>query len=108
MTSEVAFVTQHTSLWHVLAPSSQRFVRQINLNLDRYEREIGASDDSSRRGFLNEVAFQLARFKSDNSRATMSEASAAARDRLATLERGVGALDEPCGAEIDTVAAIEA
>jgi hypothetical protein len=108
MTSEVAFATQHTSLWHILAPTSERFVRQINLNLDRYAREISVSDDPSRRGFLNEVAFQFTRLKSNDTDATIREASAAARSRLATLEREVhGAVDDPSGVEISTVGAIQ-
>ncbi|WP_456703132.1 hypothetical protein [Bradyrhizobium sp. USDA 4449] len=37
----------------------------------------------------------------------MSEASAAARSRLATLERGIGALNDPSGIEIEAVSAIE-
>jgi hypothetical protein len=84
-----AFTTLHTSLWHILASTCERFVRQINLNLDRYTRGINPGDEPSRRGFLNEVAFQLARLRSIGSDATVSEASAAARDRLAKLERGM-------------------
>jgi hypothetical protein len=108
MTSEIAFATQHTSLWHILAPTSERFIRQINLNLDRYAREIRAIDDPSRRGFLNEVAFQFTRLKSNTTVATIPEASAAARSRLAALEREVrGAVDDPSDIEIDTVNAIQ-
>jgi hypothetical protein len=108
MTSEIAFATQHTSLWHILAPTSERFVRQINLNLDRYAREIRTIDDPSRRGFLNEVAFQFTRLNSNAAVATIPEASAAARSRLATLEREVhGAVDDPSDIEIGTVSAIQ-
>ena len=108
MTSEVAFATQHTSLWHILAPTSERFVRQLNLNLDRYAREISVSDDPSRRGFLNEVAFQFTKLKFNDTDTTIQDASTAARRRLATLERELhGAIDDPSGVEISTVGAIQ-
>jgi hypothetical protein len=108
MTSEVAFATQHTSLWHILAPTSERFIRQINLNLNRYAREISVSDDPSRRGFLNEIAFQFANLRSNDMEPTMSDATAAARSRLAALEREVhGAVDDPSDIEIDAVNAIQ-
>jgi hypothetical protein len=108
MTSEVAFATQHTSLWHVLTPTSERFVRQINLNLDRYARELSVGDDPSRRGFLNEVAFQFARLKYHTDNATIFDACTSARGRLATLEREVrGAVDDPSENEIGTIKAIQ-
>jgi hypothetical protein len=108
MTSEVRFATQHTSLWHILAPTSERFVRQLNLNLDSYAREIKVSDTPARRGFLNEVAFQFTRLKFNDTNATIGEASAAARSRLATFEREIhGVVDDPSGLEIGTVGAIQ-
>jgi hypothetical protein len=108
MTSEIAFATQHTSLWHALAPTSERFVRQINLNLDRYARQVSFTDEPSRRGFLNEVAFQFTKLKYTAVDATIVEASAAARSRLATLEREVrGAVNDPSGDEIDSIKAIQ-
>lgn len=108
MTSEIAFATQHTSLWHALAPTSERFVRQINLNLDRYARQLSFSDEPARRGFLNEVAFQFTKLKYTVADANIIDASAAARSRLATIERQVrGAVDDPSDNEMDSVRAIQ-
>src|SRR5277367_5263546 len=60
MISGSDFCKLYTSLWRELAPTTDIFVRRINLG--QYERdfaEIKISTAPNRRGFINEVAFEL-------------------------------------------------
>ncbi len=60
MISETAFAQHHSSIWRELIPTSELFVRRINSEL--YEREFAplhSSIDPGRRGFINEIAFNL-------------------------------------------------
>lgn len=108
MISEVAFATQYASLWHILAPNSERFVRRLNLNLKRYRPESSHADETGRRGFLNEIAFQLAYLKTTKPNPTIEEASAIARSNLSRLDHSQQAnLTGPSTSEIEIVAAIE-
>jgi len=61
MISEVTFSTKRASLWQALAPNSERFIRRINMNLNRFGVPILGGVEASRRGYLNEVAFHLAK-----------------------------------------------
>jgi hypothetical protein len=58
--SETKFSRYSSSTWRSLAPTMEIFVRKINLEL--YDREfpsLTSNVDPSRRGFINEVAFQF-------------------------------------------------
>jgi hypothetical protein len=60
MISEKAFAQHYTSTWRLLAPATDLFVRKINLGL--YEREFPVFESSvapRRRGFINEIAFNV-------------------------------------------------
>ena len=60
MISETKFSRYSSSTWRSLTPTMEIFVRKINLEL--YEREfplLVSNVDPSRRGFINEIAFQL-------------------------------------------------
>lgn len=60
MISETYFVQNHTSLWRILAPTTDLFVRRLNKQL--YIREyppIKSATNPSRNALVNEVSFIL-------------------------------------------------
>jgi hypothetical protein len=60
MISETTFSENYTSTWRMLAPAMDIFVRKMNLEL--YEREypiLNSSVSPTRRGFVNEIAFNV-------------------------------------------------
>lgn len=60
MTSETSFAEQHTSTWRMLTPTIDIYIRRINLEL--YERQFPPLQSEvrpDRRGFVNEVAFNI-------------------------------------------------
>lgn len=57
--SETTFSAAYSSFWRDLMPNSERFVRRLNLNVERYGLPITASSVPNRRAYINEVAFQL-------------------------------------------------
>ena len=60
MISETAFAAHYTSIWKILAPTSEIFVRKINSHL--YERIFPAKTSlvtANRRALINEAAFTL-------------------------------------------------
>jgi hypothetical protein len=60
MTSELEFVRDYTSFWRTISPLSEDFVKRINLSvLKRFDAEISSRGATSRRGLINEVAFEL-------------------------------------------------
>ena len=109
MISEVSFATQHTSLWHILAPNSERFVRRINLNIDRYGVDHPFLDPPNRRGYLNETAFQLVKLRQSEPDVSLFEAVSIARKRLALLDRPQqeGNLSDPSPSETESILAME-
>jgi hypothetical protein len=108
MISEVSFATQHTSLWHVLAPNSERFVRRINLNIDRYGVDHPFLDSPNRRGFLNESAFQLVKLRQYEPAASIADAVSIAKKNLASLDRPQsGNLSDPSESEVESILAME-
>jgi hypothetical protein len=58
MISETTFASSYASFWNSLAPNAERFVRLLNLNLDRYRDPIPSLSEPHRRGFLNDIAFR--------------------------------------------------
>lgn len=107
MISEISFATQRASLWHILAPSSERFVRRINLNVERYDFEHELADAPARRGFLNEIAFQCARLKLTTNTSAVEEATRTARENFRQLDRSKNESAELTSEEVRTVAVIE-
>ena len=108
MISEISFATQYTSLWHILAPNSERFVRRINLSVDRYDAEHSLLDSPDRRGFLNEIAFQLTRLKQNQPEAAIPDALVIAKERLALLDRPQSdGLADPSPHETESILALE-
>ena len=59
MISETTLATSYTSFWKGLTPNSERFIRRLNLNLERYSRPIKSEASPERRAFINEAGFRL-------------------------------------------------
>jgi hypothetical protein len=60
LTSETNFSRHNASTWHALTPMMELYVRRINIELiDRTFAPIISATLPSRRGFINEVAFQI-------------------------------------------------
>lgn len=105
MTTETAFAQHHTSTWRLLAPAMDLFVRKINLRL--YAREfpvLKSETASNRRGFINEIAFNLfAECPEESSELTdeiFLSAVDDARERISRLEEvPISALARPSSIE---------
>jgi hypothetical protein len=59
MISETTFATAYNSCWKTLIPNSERFIRRLNLNLQRMGPPLAATSRPERRAFINEFAFRL-------------------------------------------------
>lgn len=60
MISETKFCQQHSSIWRILAPTCDLFVRKLNDSLsDRFSPPMASIVASERRAFINEIAFTL-------------------------------------------------
>lgn len=60
MISETFFASNFTSIWRVLTPTMDEFVRRMNM--DGYDRQwppFASSNDPRRRGLVNEAAYLL-------------------------------------------------
>jgi hypothetical protein len=62
MISEKIFVTSYNSSWQELAPTSQTYVRAINLSKLHFESPLTSKVDPKRRSIVNEIGFLI--FKS--------------------------------------------
>jgi len=112
MTSETKFAQEHTSTWRLLTPAMDIFVRKINLQL--YEREFAVLQSAvapSRRGLVNEVAFNVYSYAPDSdqgrgwSEDIFSRAVREAREKIASLETvPVETVAAPDQVEIDECA----
>ena len=62
MISELTFSREYGSFWRAITPTSEAFVRQINLGLsERWYRPLAGETASTRRAFVNELGFCLFR-----------------------------------------------
>jgi hypothetical protein len=57
--TEKAFVLAHTSFWQELLPASERFVRAMNLCVERFEKPLRPRSPEALRGLVNELAMRL-------------------------------------------------
>jgi hypothetical protein len=60
--SELTFSREYGSFWRSITPTSEAFVRQVNLGLsERWYRPLAGETASARRAFVNELGFCLFR-----------------------------------------------
>lgn len=60
MISETTFCHQHSSVWRILAPTCDLFVRKLNdTECDRFANPIISATTTQRRAFINELGFNL-------------------------------------------------
>jgi hypothetical protein len=95
VTSETAFAQSYSSTWRLLAPATDLFVRKVNTMYR--EREFAPVESivaPERRGFINEVAFELFRSRrawfrnlGQAKRVLVSEAVELARITISRIER---------------------
>jgi len=59
MISEHRFVSSFSSFWRELLPTGDAYIRNQNLQLQRFETPLESSLPPERRSFINELAFRL-------------------------------------------------
>ena len=59
MISEHRFVSSFSSFWRELLPTGDAYIRNQNLQLQRFETPLDSSLPPERRSFVNELAFRL-------------------------------------------------
>lgn len=86
MISETTFAGSYVSFWRSVIPHSERFIRRLNLGLDRFAPPIFARSSPNRRGYINEIAFRM--FVHSRQGGTAGEAALAlARSKVAEEAR---------------------
>lgn len=68
MIAEIEFIRDYTSFWRTISPLSEDLVRQINsfVIANKTEGEFSSKTISSRRGLINEAAFELFNYSFNN------------------------------------------
>lgn len=59
MITEKRFAQSHHGFWHDLMPMGEHYVRNLNLDTERFSTPMGGESPASTRGLVNEVGFRL-------------------------------------------------
>jgi hypothetical protein len=59
MITENRFSNSFTSFWKEVIPLADRYVRMLNLSLERFDTPLDSDSDPSRRDLINEIGFRI-------------------------------------------------